>query len=104
MSKEMIKLIVTTPDESIVDVYGIVAKPEKEITYCTQKVEIIIEGLEVVNSALAHTPFEINSKLTSEEENQVPFRIRLNNRPFDLRRDVNQAIFKISSGVCQLYR
>ena len=58
-TKEMIKYMAGVPSESIVDIVGVVEKPEKEIESCTQKVEIKISKFFVVNRSTNQLPLQI---------------------------------------------
>ena len=141
VSKSMIKWIEGIPKESVVDIYAMVAKPEKEILSCTQKVELQIRKIYVVSRSEPLLPFQIEdasrrvnpeeeekeeylngeTKTTTQQPEQqqqqkqleesksqqqviVGLNTRLNNRVIDLRTKANQAIFRLESGVCQLFR
>jgi hypothetical protein len=56
ISKEMIKYMARVPFESIVDLLGVVCKPEKLIKSCSQKVEIKISKFFVVNRSTHQSP------------------------------------------------
>lgn len=121
----MLKYMGGTPTESIVDITGTVEKPEKPIESCTQKVEIKIEKFFVVNRATDRLPLQIldaSRKVVGQEFDyqaqekeeepegdnkgiiKVKLKTRLDNRVIDLRTVAKQAIFRLSSGVCQLFR
>lgn len=129
ISKDMIKYMAGVPSESIVDIVGLVEKPEKEIESCTQKVEIKISKFFVVNRATNQLPLQVEdaskkvvgvefdyAKDEEEEKQEEPagedkkkeirvkLKTRLDNRVIDLRTTAKQAIFRLSSGVCQLFR
>lgn len=120
----MVGYAVKTPNESIVEIKAKVVKPEKPVESCTQKIELVVEEFWVVNKSAPILPFQIEvaSQLvtnqaaedTGVEEHKegeepatkgiVTQKTRLDNRIIDLRVPTNQAIFKLQSGVCRLYR
>ncbi|PNW82442.1 hypothetical protein CHLRE_06g279150v5 [Chlamydomonas reinhardtii] len=115
VSKGMVKYATQIPKESIVDVEGIVKVPEKSIDGCSQKdVELQVTGIRAVSRA-AVLPFELVDAARSEEEVKAAAErgevmptvgqdLRLDNRFLDLRTPANQAIFKVQSAVCQLFK
>lgn len=128
ITKDQIKYMAGVPSESIVDIEGLVEKPEKPIESCTQKVEIKILKFFVVNRATNQLPLQIedaSKKVVGKEydyqaeeeekeeqppkegeakEIRVKLKTRLDNRVIDLRTTAKQAIFRLSSAVCQLFR
>jgi len=99
------------PDESVIDVYGKVECPEKPIASCTQsEVELQIERvfcigrsqplpLQLADCSRSAVDFEKDPTLV-----QIGQDARLNHRIIDLRTLANQAIFRIQSHVCFLFR
>eukprot|EP00775_Hariotina_reticulata_P013281 gene13281-13412_t len=109
VSKGMIKYACGIPKESIVDVEGIVAVPANPIESATQKnVELQVTGIRVVSRAAGALPFELADIAAAAEKGEllgsVSQDVRLDNRALDLRTPANQAIFKLQSAVCQLFR
>ena len=132
VSKQMVKWIDGIPKESIVDVYAVVSKPEQEIISCSQKVELQMRRIYVVSRSVPLLPFQLEDasrKVNPEDEEGeydtqkqpeaqkdkpveeskeqqiiVSLKTRLDNRIIDLRTKANQAIFRVESGVCQLFR
>eukprot|EP01017_Pseudomicrothorax_dubius_P039689 TRINITY_DN6117_c0_g1_i2.p1 TRINITY_DN6117_c0_g1~~TRINITY_DN6117_c0_g1_i2.p1 ORF type:complete len:586 (-),score=242.56 TRINITY_DN6117_c0_g1_i2:368-2125(-) len=132
ISKRMVKFIGDIPKESLIDIYAKVNKPEQEVLSCTQhKVELQVVRLYVVSRSLANLPFQLEdasrtmkkgeredleegydfrppgseeSKKDEKEGPVVSLSTRLDNRIIDLRTMANQGIFRVSSGVCQLFR
>ncbi|GFR50951.1 hypothetical protein Agub_g13271 [Astrephomene gubernaculifera] len=115
VSKGMVKYATQVPKESIVDVEGVVKVPEKAIEGCSQKdVELQVTLIRVVSRA-AVLPFELVDASRSEEEVKAAAErgevlptvgqdLRLDNRFLDLRTPANQAIFRVQSAVCQIFR
>eukprot|EP00435_Cladocopium_sp_Y103_P075386 s3_g57.t1 len=101
----------TLPDESVVDVFGKVACPEAPIVSCTvQNVELSVEKIFCVGRSQA-LPLRLADASRSEAELEkdpslptVGQDVRLDNRIIDLRTVANQAIFRLQSGVCMLFR
>ena len=111
------------PKESIIEVKAVVTVPANPVETCSQKVELIIQEFWVINKSAPMLPFQLEDASrqvlnqaaedggAGEEESKeekkgavVKQDIRLNNRIIDLRVPTNNAIFKIQSGVCRLYR
>mmetsp|Transcript_96905 Transcript_96905/g.301663 ORF Transcript_96905/g.301663 Transcript_96905/m.301663 type:complete len:779 (-) Transcript_96905:86-2422(-) len=100
------------PDESVVDVFGTVACPESPIVSCTQSaVEVSVERVYCIGRSTPMLPVQLADLSRSEEEYEkdpslikVNADVRLDNRVLDLRTVANQAIFRIQSGVCSLFR
>eukprot|EP00878_Enallax_costatus_P016449 GHUV01017254.1.p1 GENE.GHUV01017254.1~~GHUV01017254.1.p1 ORF type:complete len:473 (+),score=150.41 GHUV01017254.1:342-1760(+) len=115
VSKGMVKYACGIPKESIVDVGGVLVQPQQPVESATQSnVELQVTSLRVVSRAAA-LPFELMDAARSEGEIHaaaergeilatVSQDVRLDNRALDLRTPANQAIFKLQSGVCQLFR
>lgn len=134
VSKKMIKFIGGITKESIVDLEAEVTVPEQEIISCTKKQELKLRKIFIVSKSHELLPFqiedasrkiekgeeeeaeeeekvEIEPEKTAQEESKdekklvkVFMKTRLNNRIIDLRTQAKQAIFILSSGVCQLFR
>ena len=115
VSKSMVKYASSIPKESIIDISGEVVTPEAPVDGCTQsQVEIKVEEIRCVSRA-AGLPFEVTDAGRSAEDiaaaaergetfASVSQDTRLDNRVVDLRTPANQAIFKVQSEVCQLFR
>ena len=115
VSKSMVKYASTISKESIVDVRGEITVAEVPIESCSQsQVEISVTELHCVSRA-APVPFDIvdaarsNATIAAAAESgeilvSVAQDTRLDNRVVDLRTPANQAIFKLQSMVCQLFR
>lgn len=126
ISKGMVTFAGKIPRESIIEIVATVAVPENPITTTTQQVELQVKELWCVNKSFPVLPFQLedasrqvldqaaeggNVPQASEEEKKdgdampvVKQDVRLNNRIIDLRVPTNQAIFRLQSGVCQIYR
>lgn len=128
ISKGMVTYASKIPKESIIEIIATVTVPDSPIDGCTQQVELSVKEIWCVNKSVPYLPFQIedasrqvldqeteNKKVVvSEEEkkegadeNKMPVvnqDVRLNNRIIDLRVPTNQAIFRLQSGVCQVYR
>ncbi|KAG9287357.1 hypothetical protein G9A89_023729 [Geosiphon pyriformis] len=113
ISKGFVKFASNIPDESIVDVEGVIKKPSEEIKSTTvSDAELHISKLYVISETVTRLPFTIEEATRPEDQlqkediqfNRITLETRLNNRIVDLRTITNQAIFRIQSGVCQLFR
>ena len=115
------------PKESIIEIVATVTVPENEIAGCSQPVELQVKEIWTVNKSVPILPFQIEDasrlvldqeaemnagpKAAGEEEKKdgesmpvVGQDVRLNNRIIDLRVPTNNAIFRLQSGVCAIYR
>ena len=107
--------------ESIVDIQGLCKAPEQQIQSSSiTDLELIIVKIFVISRSLSSLPFQLedaNNPMSLEEalnegkENtgkkeraRVNQDVRLDFRYIDLRLPTNQALVRISGGVCQLFR
>ncbi|QSL64555.1 hypothetical protein MERGE_001856 [Pneumocystis wakefieldiae] len=118
ISKQMVKWCSLIACESIVVVEGEIKKSPCIIKSSTQQdIEIHVHKIFIESESLNKLPFQIEDASRSENEIKenddnkddlkyvrVNLDTRLNNRIIDLRTFTNQAIFRISSGICQLFR
>ena len=73
ISKKMVKFIGNITKESVVDVLATVTKPNNEILSCTQKQELVIVQIFIVNKAAAILPFQLEDSvrpLNNQEEEE----------------------------------
>eukprot|EP00804_Cyclotella_cryptica_P008924 CCRYP_012035-RA/>CCRYP_012035-RA protein AED:0.02 eAED:0.02 QI:631/1/1/1/1/1/2/158/487 len=113
-SAKMLKYLKSLTVESMIDLEGIVSPAE--VRSCSvQDAELVIQRIHSVSNADAMLPFLVEDAARSErevEESQNtdrPFprlgqEIRLDHRWLDLRAPANNAIMRIQSAVCQLFR
>eukprot|EP00933_Yihiella_yeosuensis_P076414 TRINITY_DN8615_c0_g1_i3.p1 TRINITY_DN8615_c0_g1~~TRINITY_DN8615_c0_g1_i3.p1 ORF type:complete len:831 (+),score=239.67 TRINITY_DN8615_c0_g1_i3:76-2568(+) len=109
--QEMAGFAGALPDESVIDVYGKVVVPDQPVASCTQSgVELNVERVYCIGRSTA-LPLQLADASRSEVEYEkdsslvrVNQDVRLDNRVIDLRTVANQAIFRIQSGVCTLFR
>lgn len=121
VTKHMVKWAASINPESIVLVHGLVQKsPEPISSASISDLEIHITQIHVIAAAEPQLPIQLEDasrpELTAgtgkEHEGQVDesgrpvvsLKARLDNRVIDLRTVANNAIFRISSGVCTLFR
>ncbi|GAA6022132.1 hypothetical protein JCM10207_000772 [Rhodosporidiobolus poonsookiae] len=108
VSKKMVRWVEGIHDESIVQVEATVAKAKEPIKSCTvHDYELKIKKIHLVSEAPAQLPFNMNDALrpiNAEDGPNVALDTRLDNRVLDLRSITNQSIFKIQSGVGNLFR
>ncbi|KAK1165759.1 aspartate--tRNA ligase, cytoplasmic [Acipenser oxyrinchus oxyrinchus] len=110
-SKQMVKFAANINKESIVDVEGVVRKVDQKIESCSQQdVELHVERIFVISLAEPRLPLQLEDAVRPEGEGDEEGRAtvnqdtRLDNRVIDLRTTTSQAIFRLQSGVCQLFR
>eukprot|EP00527_Entomoneis_sp_CCMP2396_P008064 CAMPEP_0198155200 /NCGR_PEP_ID=MMETSP1443-20131203/69010_1 /TAXON_ID=186043 /ORGANISM="Entomoneis sp., Strain CCMP2396" /LENGTH=600 /DNA_ID=CAMNT_0043821941 /DNA_START=130 /DNA_END=1932 /DNA_ORIENTATION=+ len=113
-SQKMIKYLKTLTEESIIDIEGTLE--EADVRSCSvKKLELKLERIYTVSKAAAVLPFLVEDAARSEKEveesqgNERPFprlgqELRLDNRWIDLRAPANNAIMRVQSAVCQLFR
>jgi len=110
----MMKYLKTLTVESMVDLEGIVSSAD--VKSCSvQTAELAITRIHAVSKADAMLPFLVEDASRSEKEveesqsTERPFprlgqELRLDHRWLDLRAPANNAIMRIQSAVCQLFR
>ncbi|GMI04008.1 hypothetical protein TrVE_jg9499 [Triparma verrucosa] len=112
--KTMLNYFKTLTAESIVDVYGDIVEAEVKSCSIGDK-EMKIKKIHAVTKSVPVLPFELEDAARSPEEVEAsqdtdrPFpvlgqELRLDNRWMDLRVPANNAIFRVRSGICQLFR
>ncbi|KAK2740966.1 hypothetical protein FQN55_008521 [Onygenales sp. PD_40] len=97
---------------SIVKVKGVLTKPDVPVAGSTiHNLEIHVQEMHVVVRREEPVPFSVyEAELSTKEEdedgrrNHVLDRTRLSNRILDLRTDTSQSIFRIQSGIGNLFR
>jgi aspartyl/asparaginyl-tRNA synthetase len=105
----MVKYASSLTLESVIDVEGTVVLADVSGAWCTQKdIEVSIDRLFTVSAAVPQLPLQLDDASRSEamekEMGKVNQDTALDNRVVDVRTMANQAIFKLQSGVCQLFR
>lgn len=108
--KALIKYASAISLESIVDIRASVTEPATPVQSCTVKtLELQVKEIHIVSRAQS-LPFIVDDAARGEAEASatglpvVSQDTALNYRWIDLRTPANQAIFRIQSGVCQLFR
>lgn len=113
ISKQMVKWAAGINLESIVLVHGVVQKTPEPVTSASlADVEVHVTKLFVIAESEPVLPIQFDdanrsAKEVEEGEGKYPtvsLVTRLDNRVIDLRTLSNQAIFRISSGVCMLFK
>lgn len=110
ISKQMVKYAQSISVESVIDILADITAPDTPIQSVSLKnLELQIKEIHIVSKAQA-LPFGVDDAGRNEAEaiaNGLPLvdadRL-LNYRWVDTRTPANQAIFRIQSGVCQLFR
>jgi aspartyl-tRNA synthetase len=113
-SQKMIRYLKSLTEESIVDLEGTITEAQVQST-SVKTLELKIERIHSVSKAAAQLPFLVEDAARSQEEVEAsqdterPFprlgqELRLDNRWMDLRAPANNAIMRIQSAVCQLFR
>lgn len=114
LSKQMIQYLKTLTLESVIDLEGSIVSAN--VKSCSiQTVELQIQRIHAVSKAAPILPFLVEDAARSEAEVELsqssdrPYprlgqELRLDNRWMDLRVPANNAIMRIQSAVCQLFR
>uniref|UniRef100_A0A3Q3E5G0 Aspartate--tRNA ligase, cytoplasmic n=1 Tax=Labrus bergylta TaxID=56723 RepID=A0A3Q3E5G0_9LABR len=90
-SKQMVKFAANITKESIVDVEAAVRRVEQKIESCSQQdVELHIERIFVISQAEPRLPLQLEDAVRPDGEGEET--------------TTSQAIFRLQSGVCQLFR
>jgi len=108
---DLVPYAASLPRETVVDLLGEITVPTAP-TACTQSgVELQVRRLFCVSRSLPELPLQLEDASRSDtallEDPELPRvhqDVRLNHRIIDLRTPANQAIFRLQSGVCQLFR
>jgi len=114
-SKKMLKYLKSLTVESVIDLEGTIVGGANVKSCSVQTVELSIERIHTVSRAQAQLPFLVEDAARSEAEVEAsqdtdrPFprlgqELRLDNRWMDLRTPANNAIMRVQSAVCQLFR
>lgn len=119
ISRQMVKWCVGLNTESIVRVTGVVKQPKEPVTSTSiSNYELHVESIYVVSGAAQQLPIQVKDCMrppplgdepTQAEEQAadgtpiVSLSARLNNRVLDARTAANNAIFKLESGVTNLF-
>ena len=113
ISTHMVQWAESIPTESIVLAKGRLQRPKVPVKGCSiHDLEISIQELHVVARKQEPTPFtpyeaEVSKEMENKEEGnteRISDRVRLSNRIVDLRTTTSQAVFRINSGICNLFR
>ncbi|KJE94927.1 aspartyl-tRNA synthetase, variant 1 [Capsaspora owczarzaki ATCC 30864] len=121
VSKQMVKFVASLSKESFVDVEGTIVGVPTPIESCTlHDIELHVTKIFTVSSAMPRLPFSLDDATNVEplegvettnsnsepEDNliRVGLDTRLDNRVIDLRTTTNQAIYRLQSAVCLLFR
>uniref|UniRef100_A0A8C6RZN3 Aspartate--tRNA ligase, cytoplasmic n=1 Tax=Nannospalax galili TaxID=1026970 RepID=A0A8C6RZN3_NANGA len=93
--KQMVKFATSINKESIVDVEGIVRKVNQKIGSCTQQdVELHVQKIYVISSAEPCLPVQLDGAIWSEVEGEEE----------ELLTSISQAILRLQSAICHLFR
>ncbi|KAI9789309.1 MAG: hypothetical protein M1833_002433, partial [Piccolia ochrophora] len=101
------------PTESIVLVRGTIRRPEERIERPTiHEIEIVVESLHIISKLTKALPFRTYEAETVHEKlndgvssiQKINDRTRLSNRVLDLRTPTSQAIFRVNSAICNIFR
>ena len=114
-SKKMLNYLKTLTLESVIDLEGAVVGDANVKSCSVQSVELNINRIHAVSKARAQLPFLVEDAARSEAEVEAsqdtdrPFprlgqELRLDDRWMDLRAPANNAIMRIQSAICQLFR
>ncbi|KAL6718633.1 aspartate--tRNA ligase dps1 [Lecanora helva] len=113
ITTHMVQWAERVPVGSIVIVKGLLQKPAQEVkSAAIHDVELLITEFHVVARRPEAVPFTVyEDEISKEKEHteeahtsHITDRARLNNRILDLRTAPSKAIFRINSGVCNLFR
>lgn len=114
-SQKMLSYLKTLTLESVVQLEGTIVGDANVKSCSVQNVELSISRIHAVSKADAVLPFSVEDAARSEHEveesqsTERPFprlgqELRLDHRWMDLRAPANNAIMRIQSAVCQLFR
>ncbi|KAI9838070.1 MAG: hypothetical protein M1819_006225 [Sarea resinae] len=112
ITPHMVKWAERIPAEAIVLVTGVVQKPKEEVKGAQiHDAEVFIEKIHIVTQMTEPLPFNVyEAELSRDKDNEqhhkshITDRTLLFNRIIDLRTPTSQGVFRINSGVCNLFR
>ena len=112
VSKHMTYWCEHLPRETLVHVRGTIQAPKESVKDATiDNMEILLDSMHTVarvEEAIGIDVHDMDLLIQEDEEEEphavVPLRTRLANRIIDLRTPTSQAIFRINSGICNLFR
>jgi lysyl-tRNA synthetase class II len=105
ISKAMIRWVGHIRSGSIVVAKGTLQKAEQDVTGTTfHDVDILLNGLNLVTERVFSIPFSVYEAEAATDGHAIADRVRLSNRILDLRSPTSQAIFRLQSGMCNLFR
>ncbi|PPR06898.1 hypothetical protein CVT24_011588 [Panaeolus cyanescens] len=113
VSKQMLKWAASLADESIVLVEGSVVQTTEPIKSASvPDVEIHVSQIHLISGLDGRLPFTVEDANRPENDNdsaevqtkRVLLDTRLNNRVIDLRTQTSQAVFRLQSGIGDLFR
>ena len=112
ISESMVQWAEHLPRETLVHVQGTLQKPKADVRDASiSQMEIAMHSMHII--ARVEEPLGIDvhdmDRLIKDEDDEephpdVPLRTRMANRIIDLRTPSSQAIFRVNSGVCNLFR
>uniref|UniRef100_A0A672SZE0 Aspartate--tRNA ligase, cytoplasmic n=1 Tax=Sinocyclocheilus grahami TaxID=75366 RepID=A0A672SZE0_SINGR len=107
-SKQMVKFAANLTKESIIDVEAVVKKVEQKIESCSQQdVELHVERIFVISQSEARLPLQLEDAVRScslSTPKQTGYVTCLLTMRLPSQTTTSQAIFRLQSGVCQLFR
>uniref|UniRef100_A0A671SRX3 Aspartate--tRNA ligase, cytoplasmic n=1 Tax=Sinocyclocheilus anshuiensis TaxID=1608454 RepID=A0A671SRX3_9TELE len=107
-SKQMVKFAANLTKESIIDVEAVVKKVEQKIESCSQQdVELHVERIFVISQSEARLPLQLEDAVRScslATPKQTGYVTCLLTMRLPSQTTTSQSIFRLQSGVCQLFR
>ena len=112
LGMDKFKELCDVPCESYIALYGKINRlPENvsRIQSCSyQDFEFSVDSFKVISKSSKKLPFQLddanNVESCDTDRNAVLLSTKLDNRSFDLRAPINKCIFKLQSGICELFR
>lgn len=105
ISESMVKFIQHIRPGSIVVTTATVARAEQRVLITSvHDVELRVERLHVLSERTEPVPFSVYEAEAATDGHAIADRVRLSNRILDLRTPTSQAVFRIQSAVCNLFR
>ena len=105
ISESMVRWAEHIRSGTVVVVKGKVQQAEQAVKTTTfHNIELLIDEVHVVSERTHSVPFNVYEAEAASDGHSIADHVRLTNRILDLRTPTSQAIFRLQSGVCTLFR
>lgn len=105
VSESMVRWAEHLRTGSIVVVKAKIQQAEQDVKTTTfHDIELLVNEIHLVSERVHSVPFSVYEAEIATDDHSISDRVRLANRILDLRTPTSQAVFRLQSGVCNLFR